>query len=118
MRDSDLRWKIEVWLLEFDAEVDAQFSAGESERGEAAYRNWHQRVVTALSELDDGLGKAFDRTSNPRNVRSENLTTTRAKFMRTCGSPAKAYLLKLRSDLQKSMRSNEFEPRSAALTAK
>jgi hypothetical protein len=104
MRDSDLRWKIEVWLLEFDAEVDAQFSAGESERGEAAYRNW--------------LGKAFDRTSNPRNVRSENLTTTRAKFMRTCGSPAKAYLLKLRSDLQKSMRSNEFEPRSAALTAK
>ena len=118
MRDTDLKWKIDVWLLEFDNEVDSLFSAGESERGEAAYRKWHDRVMASLAELDESLGKAFDSTGRPGQLGSQILTTTRAKFMRSCGSPAKSYLLKLRSDLQNSMRSNEFEPRSAVSTAK
>lgn len=112
MKDADLKWKIDVWLLEFDNEVDAQFSAGESELGEAAFQKWHDRVMLSLAEVDNGLGKAFDRTVRPKSARSEALTTTRAKFMRSRGSPARSYLLKLRSDLQKSMRSNEFEPTS------
>jgi hypothetical protein len=118
MREADLRWNIDVWLLDFDNEVDALFSAGESERGEAAYRAWHKQVLNSLSDLDAGIGKAFERTGQPRLPRSSAPTTTRAKFMRSCGGPAKSYLLKLRSDLQKSMRSNEFEPKSAAATVK
>jgi len=103
MKDPDILNRIDIWLLDFENEVDAHFSAGNHERGRLAYREWHSRVSSELSFVSDDLRSRFERyDGNVRNIFDPTKgATARSQFMRTCGTPVRNYLRNLKANLQR-----------------
>jgi hypothetical protein len=99
MKTSELLWNIDLWLLEFEGEIDAYFGAGDIERGLSAYRSWHEHVRRAIARIDSELAAGFTRTA--ANVGRIDLNgsaslTPRTIFMRTCGGRSKRFLTDLK----------------------
>jgi hypothetical protein len=102
---TDLLWNIDVWLVEFENEVDAHFSAGNAEHGRTAFKDWHYKVSSSLAAAKPDVSLQFERTD--KITRQGISPATRSQFMRSCGIPAKSCLLRLKKDLTKRSRSNE-----------
>ncbi len=98
MRINDLLWKVDLWLLQFEGEVDAHFGAGNIERGLSAYRLWHDQVRRGIASIDERLAQGFAKTA--RNISTETDSATKATprtvFMRNCGSPSTRFLKEIK----------------------
>ncbi|MFN2501397.1 MAG: hypothetical protein ABR530_05240 [Pyrinomonadaceae bacterium] len=91
---NELLWKIDLWLLEFEGEIDAHFGAGDVDRGMAAYRAWHENVAKSIAHVDRNLAHSFARTAQNAETKLQNRSalTPRTIFMRTCGGKSKRFL--------------------------
>jgi hypothetical protein len=97
MDSDDFAFKLDAWILEFENDVMAHFSAGSPSDGLAAYQAWCEKVESGLQEFEPQLAAAFTSSlSAARRRESQQEFTPRAGFLRDHGRRSIGFLKRLR----------------------
>ena len=97
MDSDDFAFKLDAWILEFENDVMAHFSAGSPSAGVAAFEAWCDKVESGLKQIEPQLAQAFlSSIAGSRRRQTQQVFTPRAGFLRAHGRRSISFLKRLR----------------------